>query len=49
MNTVFHIIKSSSTIIDNIIHISDIHFTMKDKYDHYENVFNNFMIFQSKE
>lgn len=43
MNTVFHIIKSSSTIIDHVIHISDIHFTMKDKYDHYENVFNNFM------
>jgi len=43
MDSVFHNIRSSDKIIDNIIHISDIHFTMKDKYEHYENVFDNFI------
>lgn len=41
-NNNIHIIKTNSKCIKNVIHISDLHFTMKDKYDHYENVFNNF-------
>lgn len=39
----FHIIKSTDNVIDNVIHISDLHFTMRDKYEHYQNVFDHFI------
>jgi len=39
----FHVIKNSNNVINNIIHISDLHFTMKDKYEHYQNVFDYFI------
>lgn len=37
------IIELSNNIIDNIIHISDLHFTIKDKYSEYSNVFDKFI------
>jgi DNA repair exonuclease SbcCD ATPase subunit len=43
MDSKINIIKASSNIIENVIHISDLHFTMKDKYEHYQNVFSNFI------
>jgi len=44
----FHVIKNTDDVIDNIVHISDLHFTMRDKYEHYQNVFNYFIEYIKK-
>jgi len=43
-----NILKSENRTIINLIHISDIHFTMRNKYEHYDNVFGHFINYITK-
>lgn len=43
-----NILQSQTTTIYNLIHISDIHFTMRNRYEHYDNVFGHFVKYITK-